>query len=192
MLFPSATLAPDSVLKQAHDKLTREARRIVVAGSPEDQAATSAMRATLERLFDYPELSRLSLGPAWDTLSEPKRAELVALQRRLVENKLIAQMRGQRGYVVTYRTIRIEGDLAVVSTTIKQEAAATTAAVPIEYRMRKQARGWVVYDAVADGVSTAEDYRAQFDEILERNSFDALLERLRRAASDITVRGHTR
>jgi phospholipid transport system substrate-binding protein len=39
--------------------------------------------------------------------------------------------------------------------------------------------GWRVYDVIVEGVSLVNNYRSQFDRVLNKKSFDTLLQDLR-------------
>jgi hypothetical protein len=48
----------------------------------------------------------------------------------------------------------------------------------VEYSLIDNAGRWAVYDVTVDGVSLVSSYRSQFNSILRKSSFTALLERL--------------
>ncbi|TMA06013.1 MAG: ABC transporter substrate-binding protein, partial [Deltaproteobacteria bacterium] len=39
--------------------------------------------------------------------------------------------------------------------------------------------GWRVYDVIVEGISLVNNYRSQFDRVLNKKSFDTLLQDLR-------------
>ncbi len=49
----------------------------------------------------------------------------------------------------------------------------------VDYKLHFNNPGWRVYDVVVEGISLVENYRSQFDRVLSRKSFDALLQDLR-------------
>jgi phospholipid transport system substrate-binding protein len=56
-----------------------------------------------------------------------------------------------------------------------------TLEIPNNYRMftRKNDQ-WLVYDLVIEGISLISNYRSQFGQILEKNSFEDLMDRLKK------------
>ena len=46
--------------------------------------------------------------------------------------------------------------------------------------MKKGKTGWVVYDVVTDEVSIANNYRSQFNRIIRKESYDALVKKMKR------------
>ena len=45
--------------------------------------------------------------------------------------------------------------------------------------MRKANGGWMVYDVVTDDVSIVRNYRSQFNRIIRRKSYKALVKKMR-------------
>ena len=57
---------------------------------------------------------------------------------------------------------------------------------PVEYRLEQSQTGWRIYDIVIEGVSLVKNYRTQFDEIITKSSYEALLKELRSKAEPKT------
>ena len=51
--------------------------------------------------------------------------------------------------------------------------------VPVDYRMANRAGRWIAYDVFVEGVSLVSNYRTQFNKIVQTESYDALVHRLR-------------
>ena len=51
--------------------------------------------------------------------------------------------------------------------------------IPVDYRMHLKDGRWVVYDVIIEGVSLVSNYRTQFNKIIQTESYDALVQRLR-------------
>lgn len=54
---------------------------------------------------------------------------------------------------------------------------------PVDYKMKRQGDEWVITDMSIDDVYTAESYNRQFQRIIARRGFDALMDSLRRRAA---------
>ena len=55
-----------------------------------------------------------------------------------------------------------------------------TVEIPIDYRMfRKKDGTWMVYDIVIEGVSLVGNYRSQFDQSLQKGSYEDLVRDLK-------------
>jgi phospholipid transport system substrate-binding protein len=49
----------------------------------------------------------------------------------------------------------------------------------VDYILYLSPAGWRVYDVSVEGISLVNNYRSQFDRVLNKKSFDALLQDLR-------------
>ena len=52
--------------------------------------------------------------------------------------------------------------------------------VALEYKMIWKNGRWVVYDVITDEQSLLENYRAEFNKIINKDGFDALLKRMKK------------
>jgi phospholipid transport system substrate-binding protein len=74
-----------------------------------------------------------------------------------------------------YGAETITGDDAKVGT----EVVTPNDRFAVDYTLRRGATGWRATDIVVEGVSLAQNFRAQFDAAVAKDSFQGLLERLR-------------
>ena len=49
----------------------------------------------------------------------------------------------------------------------------------MDYKLYLSPVGWRAYDVIVEGISLVNNYRSQFDRVLNKKSFDALLQDLR-------------
>jgi phospholipid transport system substrate-binding protein len=52
--------------------------------------------------------------------------------------------------------------------------------VEMEYKLLFKGNHWLVYDVITDEQSMLENYRAEFNKIITKESFDALLKRMKK------------
>lgn len=181
----SAAMAADSTeaavsspiaFMRAHD---REVAGLV--GSPGDSLAPAVRRQVKELIngvFDFEELSRLTLGDHWQDRSPQERQEFVGLYSGLVEEQNFDRfVKYYREGKFRYQSEEVDGDRATVHVTVPMEAEE----VPVTYLLRRAAdtRAWLVYDLVIDGASTAQVNGRTYSRYIRRHSYDKLLERLR-------------
>jgi phospholipid transport system substrate-binding protein len=113
----------------------------------------------LEETFDLGEMTRRTLGPHWQGLTEAERAEFVTLFGDLLDRAYFTRIAAYNGEKITVLGDSIDGDLATVRTRIVTR--------------------WVVYDVSIEGVSLVANYRAQFNRIIQTSSYQALVDKLR-------------
>lgn len=80
---------------------------------------------------------------------------------------------------------RIESSIAFVGETVRGDHAVLSLRwkrpgrdILVDCALRRKAGAWRVYDVSLDGLSVIENYRAQFDHVIQRSSYQELLTRL--------------
>ena len=163
----------DEVLKILNDKELKEPARL------EDR------RQRLEKVvaarFDYPEMSRRSLGAQWNQLSDKDKQEFVDLFRTLLTNTYAYRVETYSGEGVQYLNERTEKEYAEVRTKVLSGKTE----IPMDYRLLHKDNDWRVYDVVVDGVSLVNNYRGQFTKILHTSSYPGLVDQLRKKSDKI-------
>ncbi len=143
--------------------------------APSD-ARRARIRQIADEIFDMEEISRRSLGPHWRERTPTEREEFVTLFGQLLERNYLGTIERYQGEQVAYVGEAIEGDLPVVRTTIRTTRGTM---VPVDYRMMQRGQRWRIYDVDVEGISLIRNYRAQFNTIIHRSSYQGLVERLR-------------
>ena len=86
-----------------------------------------------------------------------------------------------RGGKVLYTGESVIGDEATIRTRI---VTAQRTEVPVDYRMHRRDGRWEVYDVNIEGISLINNYRSQFNSVIQSSSYAALAERLRSKEPD--------
>jgi len=175
---PGWASSPAEQLKTRVDEVIRilstmESKR------PADRRA--AVRKIADQIFDWEETAKRSLGRHWKDRTPQEREEFVHLFTGLLEQSYIGKIDSYGGEKVKYGGDTVEGDEAVVRTTIVTPQGSE---VPVNYRMvRREGDQWKVYDVVIEGVSLVANYRSQFNKIIETSSYKDLVARLKAKAA---------
>jgi ABC-type transporter MlaC component len=139
-----------------------------------------AIRRHVDEVFDFREAAILALGPEWSARTPLEQNEFVPLFADLLERSFVWRVAGKAalggGVKVHYAGETMDGDIATVDTTV---AARDGNPLKLEYRMVRRASRWVVRDVVMDGVSTMENYHAQFQRVVRDSSWRGLVAQLR-------------
>jgi phospholipid transport system substrate-binding protein len=53
--------------------------------------------------------------------------------------------------------------------------------IPVDYRMQQRGDRWLVYDVSVEGVSLINNYRTQFDKIIQTSSYAELVRKMKAA-----------
>jgi len=139
-----------------------------------------AIRRHVDDVFDFREAAMLALGREWTARTHVEQNEFVALFADLLERSFVWRVAGKAsiggGVKVQYVGETVAGDTAIVETAV---AARDGNDLKLEYRMVRRADRWVVRDVVMDGVSTMENYHAQFQRVVRDSSWRDLMSQLR-------------
>jgi len=135
-------------------------------------------QAVLQR-FGFEEMSRRSLGIHWQKLTPQERQEFVQLFTDLLERSYIEKIEGYSGNPKNIRytkeTIDKDGYASVRSGVVNQRDMN----VDIEYRLLQRDGNWEAYDIVIEGVSLVNNYRTQFNKIIQEGSYANLLKQMK-------------
>jgi phospholipid transport system substrate-binding protein len=182
----ASTVAPPPALAGAPTDAMRDffAAINVVLTDPrtEDQPLERlrAIRRLVDEAFDFREAAMLALGREWSARTGVEQNEFVALFADLLERSFVWRVAGKAalggGVKVHYVGETVDGDVATVDTAV---AARDGNDLRLEYRMVQRADRWVVRDVVMDGVSTMENYHAQFQRVVRDSSWRDLMAQLR-------------
>ena len=137
----------------------------------------SQVRKVAESIFDYPDTARRALGPHWNALTPQQQQEFVKLFSDVLDRSYISKIELYQGERVQYVGETIDRDDASVKTLISAKKGSES--IPVDYRMHLKDGRWLVYDVIIEGVSLVSNYRTQFNKIVQTESYDALVRRLR-------------
>lgn len=132
--------------------------------------------AVVRSRFDFREMSKLTLAQHWRELSPSEKDRFVDLFAELLKNTYIGRVESydQKGVRVNFKGEEISDGVAFVPTVVTANRTQT----PIDYRLKKDDGKWLVYDVVIEGVSLIRNYRTQFNQVIEREKFAGLLQRI--------------
>lgn len=130
-----------------------------------------------DKMFDFVELSKRTLGLNWNKFTPEQRKEFVELYKTILKDAYVDKITAY-----TDEQVNFIKEVPLSGTTIEVQSIVITksAQVPIYYRVIKKSNEWKVYDVVIEGVSLISNYRTQFREILGNNPPETLLETLRK------------
>ncbi|HNR13378.1 MAG TPA: ABC transporter substrate-binding protein [Thermodesulfobacteriota bacterium] len=135
-----------------------------------------------DRRFDWKEMAKRSLARAWRDRTPQEQEEFTRLFRELLKSTYIKKIASYGGEKVVFEGERIEGKYAMVESSIILPRE--NRKVPVSYRLLQQGDRWLIYDVVIEGVSLVNNYRSQFNDILQTSSFDELLKKIEKRISD--------
>jgi phospholipid transport system substrate-binding protein len=186
MLVATAVAAPAAspreIVQSAVDRviLAMERAEMESSAAAQRQAFQQRrleIRRTAAELFDFDEIARRALSRHWTARSSEEQAEFVRLFTDLLERSYIGRIESYAGEKIVYVGESVDGAFAVVRSKVVTSRRGET---PLDYRLHLRDGRWKVYDVLIDHVSFVATYRSEFSRILQKESYAALLERLRK------------
>jgi phospholipid transport system substrate-binding protein len=177
---PPPESSPLADLKRTNAQLKKLLGNRKPSWSPEAQARNAELRKVVSDLLDFDELARRALGRHWQGLDAKQQIEFVKTLRELAERNYVRQFYGQPDYDLRLEKEEKGEREAVVTGTLHASSKGKKVTMALEYRLLYKSKRWVVYDVITDDLSLLENYRAEFNKVIVKEGFDALLGRMQR------------
>ena len=136
---------------------------------------TEARRAAIEQVVrgfvSEQDMVRFTLGTLWTHLSESDQRHFKIIFVQLLRDAVACRVSDYVNADVLYLTERVEGNRAEVRILFKGDKVDTL----LNVRLVNRSGTWRMYDAIADGVSLAENYRSQFVQVMRATSYVGLV-----------------
>jgi phospholipid transport system substrate-binding protein len=182
---PPADSSPLADLKKSNAQLRKVLQKQSPTWSPTRDVRTAEVRKVVGQFLDFEELARRALAKHWETLNAKQRADFVTTLRDLVERNYLNQIHGgQADYDLVFDKEEKKDNEASVTATLNTTAKGKKVTVALDHKMIYKDGRWVVYDVITDEQSLLETYRAEFNKIINRDGFDALLKRMKKKLAD--------
>lgn len=136
----------------------------------------AAVKKIIGRSFDYNTMSKNALGAYWRKLGAGQQKEFTGVFQDLFQDsytKLVLDFL-KREKIVYGREVPGK-DSAKVETSILR----THEKISVDYSLIRENERWLVQDVVIDGVGIVRNYQRSFSRVIERESYQALLKRMR-------------
>jgi len=187
MLVASAVAAPAAgpreVVQSAVNRVVVAIQSVdsVADPSPAQRLVREQRRLDVRRvaadLFDFDEISRRALSRHWTARSPEEQVEFVRLFTDLLERTYIGRIESYSGEKIIYLGEVVDGPFATVRFFFVAPRRTET---PLDYKLHLRDGRWKVYDVLIDHVSFVATYRSEFARIIQKESYAALVERLRK------------
>jgi phospholipid transport system substrate-binding protein len=177
-------LGPLDELKRANAQLKKQLGNRKPSWSPEAQARNVEIKKIVGSFLDFEELARRALIRHWDGLNARQRTDFVRTLRDLVERNYVRQLYGQPDYELRLEKEELAGEEAKVLGSLRASAKGKNVTMALEYKMVKKQNKWVVFDVVTDELSLLENYRAEFNKVIAKDSFEVLLARMKKKLNE--------
>lgn len=143
-----------------------------------------AILAKIESTLSLDIILRRALGRNWRKLTVEEQNQFKNLFGKLLANSYTSNLEQvARPEFVYEKTVELKKGLFEVKTHVYDAGEK----FHVDYRLVIQNGDWSLYDISVEGVSLLTNYRKQFDSILNRKSFDELIQLLNDKLNSITM-----
>lgn len=179
--------APTDQLRSSVDQMVKVLDDPALKADSRAQDRRAAIRKEAQVVFDFGETAKRALGRHWQGLSEKDRQEFTGLFTDLIERAYISKIERYSGERIAYAGESVEGGLATVRTRFVTKQGTE---IPVDYRMQQRGDRWLVYNVMVEGVSLINNYRTQFDKIIQTSSYAELVRKMK--AAEVSAPGSPR
>ena len=138
----------------------------------------------IRRSFDIASMARLSVGPAWASLTEAQRQQMTESFGRYISAIYADRFDSYAG-----QKLEVTGEQPAPSGVMvrSQIIKANGEPVKVDYMMRRSGDSWLISDIYLDGaISEVATRRSEFAAILKNDGIDGLIAALNRKADTLT------
>jgi phospholipid transport system substrate-binding protein len=155
------------ILTSSHD---------IVVGPGEQKQKVKALNDLLRGFLDTDAMGRKAMGKHLDGRSPAQVRAFLDLFRDLFVRTYVQRLLLFDAPDFGFGAETITGDEATVGT----EILTPKDRFAVNYRMRKAADAWRATDILVEDASLGDNFRSQFDAALAKESFESLMDRLRK------------
>lgn len=185
VMVASAAWAAPKVDTSGPTQLIETSANIMIAEiearRAEFRADPAKLHALVEQVllpnFDVDRAARLVLGRHWREATAAQRQRFIdAFYGSLMSNygDALVEFTGDRIRVLPAR-VEPDSTSAVVRTEVRRSNGQR---VPVSYSLRRDERGWKVWDVVIEGISYVKSFREDFGSEIDQKGIDAVIQRL--------------
>ncbi|HPD61704.1 MAG TPA: ABC transporter substrate-binding protein [Thermodesulfobacteriota bacterium] len=169
--------SPTEKVRKATEEITSILDEYVKNHQKNREETISKIMAIADQHFDWAEMAKRSLSRFWKERTPDEQNNFTGLFRDLIKNAYIGRIEGYAGEKVVFEGEKVEDTYSVVKTKIITPSKGTE--IPVYYRLQNNGGNWMVYDVVIEGVSLVNNYRDQFNSILQSSSYEELVKRIK-------------
>ncbi len=169
------------VVKTANDKISALLKQKVAPGSKEEKDLATKVTTSVRDFLDIDELGKRAMVDQWSKLTPDQQKEFLDTLRALIEDNYVRGLRANLDYSVDYTGESTDKDGNVIVTTqINTKRHNRPYKIEVDYVLKKEGDKLKAWDVRTDGVGLVENYRTQFDKIIEKDGFAGLISKMKK------------
>jgi phospholipid transport system substrate-binding protein len=173
-----------SSVKQANDTISTLLKEKPAAGSAEEKALATKVTTSVRDFLDIDELGKRAMVDQWSKLTPAQQGEFLTTLRALIEDNYVRGLRANLAFTVDYNGEAGDKDgNVVVETQINTTRHGRPYKIEVDYVLKKEGDKLKAWDVKTDGVGLVENYRTQFDKIIDHDGFAGLISKMKKKQS---------
>ena len=181
---PNTTGPGTAAVKAANEKIAGLLKQKPAAGSKEEKELAAKVTTSVRDFLDIDELGKRAMADQWGKLTKEQQAEFLTTLRALIEDNYVRGLRANLEYTVDYNGESTDKDgNTVVTTQINTKRKGRTVKIGIDYVLKKDGGKLKAWDVKTDGVGLVENYKTQFNKIIEKEGFAGLISKMKKKQS---------
>jgi phospholipid transport system substrate-binding protein len=179
--------AGTQVVKQANEKISSLLKQKADPGSQQEKDLAARVTTSVRDLLDIDELGKRAMTDQWSKLASAQQQEFLSTLRSLIEDNYVRGLRSNLQYSVDYSGESTDGDgNLVVTTQVNTKRHNHPYKIEVDYVLKKDGDKWKAWDVKTDGVGLVENYRSQFDKIIDHDGFKGLIDKMKKKLGEET------
>jgi len=176
---PADSRAPDQLVKSTIDGVMASIKSDPGARAGDPERTYQLVQQHFLPSTDFMLTTQYAVGPAWNTATPSQREALFKQFQTLLARTYALQLTQLQAQNTSFKYAPASSAAANASDTVVKTSVVTDGdTMPIDYRLRKTAAGWRIYDINMMGAWMIQVYRRQFAAQLTSGGVDGLIKYL--------------
>lgn len=166
--------------QQQMQQNTRDVMTVINNGGLSNAQKVQRLNGYADRYLDYERIAALSVGQQWKNFSPKQKQDFIAAFKEMMislysNTALLAAQNAK----VTVLPKNNSANSATKATVYTQIINNKNKSYAVDYQMYKSGGVWKIYNINVEGASLVTVYRNQFNEIIQKQGIDGLIQTLR-------------
>jgi len=172
------------VVRQANETIQGLLKEKAAPGSDAEKKLAAKVTTSVRDFLDVDMLGQRALVDHWKDIPAAKQKELLDTLRALIEDNYVKGLRANLDYTIDYTGESPDKDSkdgqTLVTTVISTKRKGRPYQIHVDYVLVSEGGKLKCYDVKTDGVGLVENYRAQFNKIIDKDGVDGLIAKMKK------------
>ncbi|MFC1839579.1 phospholipid-binding protein MlaC [Thermodesulfobacteriota bacterium] len=146
----------------------------------DDESKMAKIEDIIKPIFDFPLMSKLSLGrESWTDMTKEEHVKFAELFTKVFKQAYLSKILGYADEDIIFKESDQVGKKIYISSFIVSKEKKTS----VLYKFYQSGDGWKIYDVEIEGVSYIQSYRSQYTESLKEMTVTELMAKMEKLIS---------